>query len=354
MIDSIQEWQKVIIGKQTTIREAMQVIDQGALRICLVCDQNQQLLGTVSDGDIRRGLLGQIDMADQVTLVMNDQPHTATVSDTREHCLAVMDQLSILVLPIVDSKGKLVGLETLHHAIHRPEFDNPVFIMAGGFGTRLRPLTDNCPKPMLKVGDKPMLEHLINRFMDLGFSNFYISTHYLPHVIRDHFSDGSHLGVRITYIHEDEPLGTGGALGLLPHAEIKLPLIMMNGDVLTNLDFTKMLLHHVESGCDATMCVREYEYQVPFGVVESKNELISAMVEKPLYRYHVNAGIYIISHDLVASIKKGTKIDMPTVLEERISMGNKVGVYTSHDYWLDIGRNEDFQRAQNDIKGLLQ
>lgn len=349
----MNEWRSIIINKNTTVREAMQVIDQGALRICLVCNQAQQLLGTVSDGDIRRGLLGRVDMNDPVTLVMNDKPHTASENDTREHCLAVMDQLSILVLPIVDSEGKLAGLETRHHAIHHPEFNNPVFIMAGGFGTRLRPLTDNCPKPMLKVGDKPMLEHLINRFMDLGFSNFYISTHYLPHVIRDHFGDGSQLGVRITYIHEEEPLGTGGALGLLPHDEIELPLIMMNGDVLTNLDFTKILQHHLDSDCDATMCVREYEYQVPFGVVESKNELISAMVEKPFYRYHVNAGIYILSSDLVASIKEGTKIDMPTVLEERINIGNKVGVYTSRDYWLDIGRNDDFQRAQNDIKGLF-
>ncbi len=349
----MSEWKKVITGTQTSIREAMQVIEEGALRICLVCDQNQFLLGTVSDGDIRRGLLGHINMEDPVTLVMNDQPHTAMDSDSREHCLAVMDQLSILALPLVDSAGKLVGLETLHDAIHRPEFDNPVFIMAGGFGTRLQPLTDNCPKPMLKVGDKPMLEHLINRFMDLGFSNFYISTHYLPHVIRDHFSDGSQLGVRITYIHEEEPLGTGGALGLLPHDVIELPLIMMNGDVLTNLDFTKMLQHHLDSDCDATMCVREYGYQVPFGVVESKNDLITTMKEKPLYQYHVNAGIYILSSDLIKSIKKGSRIDMPTVLEHRINQSFKVGVYTSHDYWLDIGRNADYQRAQIDVKDIF-
>ena len=308
------ELKRILIEEKMTVRSAMQVIDRAALRIGIVCDNDQRLLGTLSDGDIRRGLLGGINMDDLVTLVMNTEPQTALLGDSRERCLSIMEKFNILVLPVVDSDNRVVGLETLHQIIHRPKFDNPVFIMAGGFGTRLRPLTDNCPKPMLKVGDKPMLEHTIRRFADLGFTNFYISTHYLSHVIRDYFSDGSELGVKITYVHEDTPLGTGGALGLLPRDKIKQPIILMNGDILTNLDFTKMLKHHIESGCDATMCVREYEYQVPFGVVESKNDLISAMKEKPIHRYHVNAGIYVLSSETINSIEKDTNIDMPTLL----------------------------------------
>lgn len=348
------DWQDVVLTPQSDIRDAMRTLDETALRIAIVCDENNKLLGTVTDGDIRRGLLKNSDMQDSVSAVMNQSPRTVTPSHTRQQRIEIMDQYDLLALPIVDDKNHLVGLETLHQVLKPKKRDNPIFIMAGGFGTRLRPLTDNCPKPMLRVGDKPMLEHLINQFRVLGFHDFYISTHYMPEVIQEHFGDGNQWDISITYIHEDTPLGTGGALGLLPKNLPQLPLIMMNGDVLTKIDFTELLEHHKSLNLDATMCVRELEYKISYGVVESEGGLITNMVEKPTYRYHINTGIYVLSPECVASVQHNTKIDLPTLLKQRMDKSKKVGIYTTHEYWLDIGQMADYQKAQQDIKGFYQ
>lgn len=346
----MNDWKSVVLKPEETIRDAMRTIDEAALRIGLVCDEQHRLLGTITDGDIRRGLLAATDMCDPVTKVMNKTPTVVKPTDTRQQRLDIMDKYDLLSLPIVDDNNCLVGLETLHQVLQPKKQDNPVFIMAGGFGTRLRPLTDHCPKPMLHVGDKPMLEHLINQFINLGFHDFYISTHYMPEQIREHFGDGSKWNVSITYVYEDSPLGTGGALGLLPKSLPKLPLIMMNGDVLTKVDFKRLLEHHESNEFDATMCVRELEHKVSFGVVESQNDLVTNMVEKPTYRYHINTGIYVLSPECVASVKPNTKIDLPTLLAQRMEEKEKVGIYTSYDYWLDIGQMADYQKAQQDIK----
>ena len=349
----MNDWKSVVLKPEATIRDAMRTIDEAALRIGLVCDEKHRLLGTITDGDIRRGLLAATDMCDPVTKVMNKKPTVVKPTDTRQQRLDIMDKYDLLSLPIVDDNNCLIGLETLHQVLQPKKQDNPVFIMAGGFGTRLRPLTDHCPKPMLHVGDKPMLEHLINQFINLGFHDFYISTHYMPEQIREHFGDGSKWNVSITYVYEDSPLGTGGALGLLPKSLPKLPLIMMNGDVLTKVDFKRLLDHHQNNGFDATMCVREIEHQISFGVVESQDNLITAMVEKPTYRYRINTGIYVLSPECVASVKPNIRIDLPTLLAQRMEEKEKVGIYTSYDYWLDIGQMADYQKAQQDIKGFL-
>lgn len=348
----MSDWKSVVLKPEATIRDAMRTIDEAALRIGLVCDEQHKLLGTITDGDIRRGLLAATDMCDPVTKVMNKTPTVVKPTDTRQQRLDIMDKYDLLSLPIVDDNNCLVGLETLHQVLQPKKQDNPVFIMAGGFGTRLRPLTDHCPKPMLHVGNKPMLEHLINQFISFGFHDFYISTHYMPEKIRKHFGDGSKWNVSIIYVYEDSPLGTGGALGLLPKSLPKLPLIMMNGDVLTKVDFKRLLEHHESNKFDATMCVRELEHKVSFGVIESDNNLITGMVEKPTYRYHINTGIYVLSPECVASVKSNEKIDLPTLLARRMKKDKKVGIYTSYDYWLDIGQMADYQKAQQDIKGL--
>lgn len=344
------DWKRVLLNVNDTIRDAMRAIDSAALRIAVVCDAHYNLLGTITDGDIRRGLLADCDMNDSVKRVMNRNPLTSKDTDTREQRLKLMDQHDLLAIPIIDEKNHVVGLETLHQAMQPKKRDNPVFIMAGGFGTRLRPLTDHCPKPMLRVGEKPMLEHLVDQFIAFGFHDFYISTHYMPEQIREHFGDGEKWDVSIQYVHEDEPLGTGGALGLLPKNLPNLPLIMMNGDVLTKVDFTKLLERHEQKNFDATMCVRELEHQISFGVVESEDSLITAMVEKPVYRYRINTGIYVLSPECVAEVKADTRVDLPTLLEQRMQQQKRVGIYTSYDYWLDIGRMADYQKAQKDIE----
>ncbi len=346
-------WQKTLISESSTIKQALEIINSEALRVAVVVDQDKKLLGMITDGDIRRGLLSDFLLTDSVAKVMNSKPITAKQGITKEALVNIMEKNEILSVPLLDTGGKVVGLETLHSALSKDRYQNPVFIMAGGFGTRLRPLTDNCPKPMLKVGEKPILETVIKSFIRAGFSNFYISTHYMPEQIYQHFGDGSNLGVNISYVHEDTPLGTGGALGLLPDDIPRdLPLIMINGDVLTKVDFQRLLNFHLENDADATMCVREYDYQIPYGVINGDGNQITSMVEKPIQRFFVNAGIYVVSPRVIQSVEKNQKIDMPTLLEQHMEERQKVLMFPIHEYWLDIGRMDDFNRAQVDILSL--
>lgn len=206
---------------------------------------------------------------------------------------------------------------------------------------------------MLKVGDKPILEQILLNFVEAGFHRFYVSTHYMPEVIRDYFGNGEQWGVSIEYVHEDEPLGTGGALGLLPHDEIDQPLFMMNGDLLTSLNLHSFLEFHEKHSGIATMCVREYEHQVPYGVITSEGTKVKSMVEKPIHRFFVNAGIYLLDPALVKSVKPGTRIDMPTLLEQKIEVGEAVNMFPIHEYWLDIGRMDDYNRANTEANGSL-
>ncbi|MEZ8985208.1 alcohol dehydrogenase [Vibrio cyclitrophicus FF160] len=346
-------WQKTLIPESSTIKHALEIINNEALRVAVVVDQDLRLLGMISDGDIRRGLLNDLTLSDSVVEVMNISPITAKSGASKECLVELMEQNQILSVPLIDQGGKIVGLETLHSALSKGQYKNPVFIMAGGFGTRLRPLTDNCPKPMLKVGDKPILETVIKSFIKAGFNNFYISTHYMPEQIHQHFGDGSSLDVSILYVHEDAPLGTGGALGLLPDSMPRdLPLIMINGDVMTKVDFQRLLNFHIENDADATMCVREYDYQIPYGVINGEGNQITSMVEKPIQRFFVNAGIYVVSPRVIQSVEKNQKIDMPTLLEQHMEERQKVLMFPIHEYWLDIGRMDDFKRAQVDILSL--
>ncbi len=346
------EWQNVLLEPSATILEALEIINKEALRVALVIDKEQHLVGVVTDGDIRRGLLNNLSLNDAIALVMNTNPTVAEVGAERESLIDLMESKGVLSIPLLKD-GKVVGLETLHGALSKNKYQNPVFIMAGGFGTRLRPLTDTCPKPMLKVGDKPILETVVKSFIKAGFSNFYISTHYMPEQIHQHFGDGSNLGVNISYVHEDSPLGTGGALGLLPEDMPRdLPLIMINGDVLTKVDFQRLLNFHIENDADATMCVREYDYQIPYGVINGEGNQITSMVEKPVQRFFVNAGIYVVSPRVIQSVEKNQNIDMPTLLEQHMKERQKVLMFPIHEYWLDIGRMDDFKRAQVDILTL--
>ena len=346
-------WNNVLIKPDNTIRDALEIINNEALRVVLVVNEEQELLGVVTDGDIRRGLLNNLPLTESVSEVMNTNPTTAFEGSSREELIELMESRGILSIPLLDAGDKVVGLETLHGALHQPKHQNPVFIMAGGFGTRLKPLTDTCPKPMLHIGNKPILETVIRSFIKAGFVNFYISTHYMPEQIQAHFGDGSEMGVNVTYVHEEQPLGTGGALGLLPKDLPKdLPLIMMNGDVLTKVDFQRLLDFHVDNGADATMCVREYDYQIPYGVINGEGNKITSMVEKPVQRFFVNAGIYVVSPEVIASVPKNHRVDMPTLLEEHMNERDNVLMFPIHEYWLDIGRMDDFNRAQADIHTL--
>lgn len=349
----MKNWESTFVGPQTSLEQAISTMDRSALRIAIVVDDECRLLGTLTDGDVRRALLRYQSLAVPVSQVMCTTPQVAQRDWSRERVLAVMESTQLLQLPVVDIDNRVVGLETLHGLLDKRLLNNPVFLMAGGFGTRLYPLTNDCPKPLLKVGDKPILELILERFIQAGFHRFFISTHYLPEMVRDYFGDGKRWGVSIRYTHEETPLGTGGAVGLLPHDEINEPMLMMNGDLLTTLNYRELLDFHNANKGVATMCVREYEYQVPYGVIQSEGHLIRSMVEKPVQKFFVNAGVYVLSPELVKSVAPGAKVDMPTLLEREITLNRDVAMFPVHEYWLDIGRMEDFKRAQEEFRTFM-
>ncbi|QSX39728.1 nucleotidyltransferase family protein [Shewanella cyperi] len=344
-------WERSLISPQQTILEAIEILNNEVFRLVLVVDESKHLLGTITDGDIRRGLLRNVPLTSPVSEIMFRNPVTASWGTSKKALAALMESRSIGSVPLLRDKV-VVDLRTLKSVTEHNHYDNPVFLMAGGFGTRLRPLTDNYPKPMLSVGGRPILETILLSFIRAGFTNFYISVFYKPELIKNYFGDGSRWNVKIEYVQEDSPLGTAGALGLLPEDLPKLPLIMMNGDILTNVDFERLLAFHNESNATATMCVREYEYQVPFGVINGKGHKILSMEEKPIQRFFVNAGIYVLSPALVETVLPGTRIDMPTLLEQALAKEQDVLMFPIHEYWLDIGRLDDFDRAQADIVRL--
>jgi dTDP-glucose pyrophosphorylase len=342
-------WKKILVSSSSNIQDVLKVIDSESLQLALVVDLNNRLLGTVTDGDIRRALINGVPLSNPISDIMFTTPTVVNCSTSKGQLLALMNAKQLNSIPILDN-GIVVGLETIHHITQKAKYDNPVFLMAGGFGTRLKPLTDHCPKPLLKVGDKPILETVLLSFVKSGFHNFYISTHYLPEMIKEYFGDGEKWGVSINYVHEEQPLGTGGALGLLPKDLPDLPVIMMNGDVLTKVDLEALLAFHNKNAANATMCVREYEYQVPFGVIESEGNKIKSMVEKPMQRFHVNAGIYVVGRKIIEQVNNNEVVDMPTLLERYLD--KSVLMFPFHEYWLDIGRIDDFNRAQIDIQTL--
>ena len=221
--------------------------------------------------------------------------------------------------------------------------------MAGGFGTRLHPLTEKTPKPLLKIGDRPILETILEQFIDYGFHDFYISTHFKSELIKDYFKDGGLYGVNIHYIYEDVPLGTAGSLGLLPSSISDLPIIVMNGDILTKVNFEHLLDFHNSNKSDATVCVREYDFKVPYGVIETTNGCsIKSINEKPIHKFFVNAGIYVINKDLIDKIDGKRYLDMTDFLEGVINY-NKVNAFPVHEYWLDIGHISEYKRANKEI-----
>jgi len=342
----------ILINKNYTIRESMRKIDSAGLRTVFVVDKNNTLIGSISDGDIRRGLLKDLNMDDSIKNVINKKPVFIDSSASKIDKIKIIEKNGLACLPVLDIDGKVIEVETLISLNKSKSRKNPVFIMAGGFGTRLRPLTDECPKPMLTVGGKPILEIIISRLKSQGFNDFYLSTHYLPEVIKNHFKDGKDFGIKITYLHEEKPLGTGGALALLPKDLSNFPILMLNGDVLTDLDFAKLLDFHNKNRFDVTMCVKEVGHQISYGVVDSSDGEVIGMREKPTIQHDINTGIYIVCESCVKSLTKNTRIDMPSYLELKIHDGYKVGSMRHSGYWLDIGRIDDYHKAQRDIKDL--
>ncbi|WP_319588655.1 nucleotidyltransferase family protein [uncultured Desulfobulbus sp.] len=342
----------ITISPDNTIRQALEAIDLGAMQIALIVDGENHLIGTITDGDIRRAILKGRGLSDSIDGVFNIQPTKAYINQPKEDILQLAIINGIKQVPMVDENGCLVGIEYIDDYLRKSEKPNTVILMAGGLGTRLRPLTENIPKPMLKVGTKPILETIIENFSSYGFRNFFLCVNYKAEIIMQYFGDGSRQGVNIRYIQEPTRLGTAGALSLLPELPPD-PLLVMNGDLLTNINFEHLLNYHLTADAMATMCVREYDFQVPYGVVEMAGASIQAIVEKPIHNFYVNAGIYVLSPKAVSLIPKDSFFDMPELFQQLIHSEKKICSFPIKGYWLDIGRSDDFAKANTDYEEIF-
>lgn len=344
-----QPWRQVLITENKSLKETIEVIDKAALQIALVVDDSLRLLGVVTDGDIRRALIKGLSLETPVDRVMNRNAKTLRDNSSMSQQLAFLRRYQVLHLPLVGHDGKVTGLATLRDLYQPETLGNPVVLLAGGLGRRLRPLTNDCPKPLLEIGGKPILQTIIENLAKAGFNDFYIAVHYLAEQIKSYFGDGEQWDVHINYIEEKEPLGTAGAIGLLPDDLSDLPILVMNGDILTQVDFQNLMRYHAEQDASATVCVRQYEYQIPYGVVSLENHSVTAIIEKPVYRCFSSAGIYVLEHSFVADIRQMGRCDIPDLLNQCINDGRLICSYPIHEYWLDIGREADFLRAQGEF-----
>lgn len=337
-------WRRAVLQPVATLHDAIHRLNEVALKIVLVCNDTGSLLGTISDGDIRRGLLRGLTLSSPVMEVTRTDPLVVPEGMGRKLVLQLMAANKVQQIPVVDAQGKPVGLHLWDDLAVPAERPNLMVIMAGGMGTRLRPYTESCPKPMLPVAGRPMLEHIIERAAREGFRNFLLAVHYLGHMIEDHFANGERFGVRIDYLREDSPLGTAGALSLLGQPP-ELPFVVTNGDVMTDIRYGELLDFHRRQGAMATMAVRLHEWQHPFGVVQMEGVDIVGFEEKPISRTHINAGVYALSPSALSYLVRNERCDMPGLFERVQNGGLRTIAYPMHEPWLDVGRPDDLKLA---------
>lgn len=343
----MDNWRKIVVDETTSIFDAIKVIDAGAIGAVLVVDHNYRLVGTITDGDVRRALLQQVDFNKAVTEIMNKKPKAVRTGVSPEKILKTMQKNSLHHIPVVNKQSVVMGLTIMDELIATKQHDNWVVIMAGGLGKRLRPLTEDCPKPLLKIESKPVLQIILEQLIEYGFHRFVFSLNYRGQMIRDYFKDGKQLGVTIKYIEEEQALGTAGPLGLFDQS-LDQPLIVMNGDIITRLNFNHLLEFHSNQDTKATVCVREYQQTIPYGVVEINKDQLLALEEKPINNYFVNAGIYVLEPEILKYIPENQAYDMTDLIKNLIQTKHKTAVFPIREYWTDIGRIEDYKQAHRD------
>ena len=342
-----ESWRKTLLPANASLHEAICCLDEASLQIAIVVSADGLLVGTLTDGDIRRGLLRGLEMSSPIEGIIYRDPLVVPPDWSRDTVLQLMQANKIHQLPVVDESRHVVGLHLWDELLAPGKRPNVMVIMAGGRGTRLGTYTENCPKPLLPVGGKPMLEHIIERAKAEGFNRFVLAVHYLGHMIEEYFGNGGRWQVQIEYLREQSPLGTAGALGLL-RSRPEQPFLVTNGDVLTDIRYGELLDFHSRHSASATMAVRLHEWQHPFGVVKTKGVDIVGFEEKPVSRSHINAGIYVLEPDALDLIGKDEHCDMPTLFARLQEKPTRTIVYPMHEPWLDVGHPDDLERARGD------
>lgn len=344
------EWKSMLVSPDQTVLDTIAIIDKSGAQAAVVVDDQGRLRGVVTDGDVRRGILRGIRNTDPVRMILNPSPTSVPAGTPDERIDELMAIKGILQVPVVDADGRLVDVKLSDRLRLNRQYDIPVVLMAGGEGKRLYPLTADVPKPLLKVGGRPILEVIVQNFVEQGFRKFFLSVNYKAEMVENHFGDGSKWGAEIQYLREKTRLGTAGALSMLP-ASLKGPVIVMNGDVLTKVNFGSLIAFHRKENAVATMAVRDFEYQIPYGVVKIDSNIIQSIQEKPIRTYFVNAGIYVLSDEARAMIPRdGAYFDMPQLFHQALSSGQRTAAFAIREYWLDIGQRADFDRASEDYR----
>ena len=342
----------LFVSPGNTMLEVMQRINEAAQGISLVLDPEGCLLDTVTDGDLRRAVLAGINLLKPISELRKDrhQPFTMPIGTPLVELAKLMRERRVRHIPLVDDDLHVVDMVQLSDLIT----DSPAglgvsaVVMAGGYGARLRPLTNEIPKPMLPLGDKPLVEHTIDNLRRYGVQQVYMATHYKPEAFSNHFGDGHAFGVQIDYLHEEQPRGTAGVLASLPKGDD--PLFVINGDIVTEVSYGAMLRFHQESGAEMTVGVRQYEFSVPYGVIEMEGMSIRGVKEKPTHNFFVNAGIYLLERSAAEHVPSGCSFDMPQLIESLLSLDKKVIAFPISEYWLDIGRMADYEKARSDAE----
>jgi dTDP-glucose pyrophosphorylase len=343
----------ICIHLGSTIEKAIKAIGCGNVKIALVVDSDNRLLGTLSDGDFRRGILKGKVLNDVIDDIYHANAISSNENISREELLNLCSKNQISQIPIVNKDNQIVDLFVLDEILTKKQHKNTVVLMVGGLGTRLMPLTENIPKPMLKVGENPILQTIIEGFSKYGFTNFIMCLGYKSNLIQDYFQDGKAFGVNIEYVVEDKRMGTAGALTLLQQT-IDKPFFVMNGDILTSVNYEQLLDFHESNKSRATMCVREYDIEVPYGVVELNDENIISIKEKPIHSFFVNAGIYLLEPECIDLIPNNEFYDMPVLFEKLLDLEEKIISYPLKEYWLDIGHINEYKKANKEYKSVFE
>lgn len=351
---SDKNWRESILPPTATVEQACKIMKDSTMGFVLVLDDKGRLRGILTRNDFRKGLIKRVSLNAKVTEIMNPDPYTVKKNEPEEATLAFFKKTSLMHLPVIDDEGKVLRVDYCDDHTKIAEKDNWVIIMAGGLGERLRPLTDNVPKPLLKVGSKSILENIIENCIRSGFKKIFLSVNYKSGMIKDTFGDGSNWGIKIEYLEETKKLGTAGALSLLPATPPKT-ILVMNGDLLTDLNFQELMHFHMEHKANATMCVKEYEFSVPFGVVKvgRGNTQIVGIDEKPVQKFFINAGIYLLEPEVLEEVSENRYLDMPDLFKILLEKKKLTSIFPIHEYWLDIGRIEDYKKANGDVKKKL-
>ncbi len=342
------------VGPDAPLREALKVMDVNGEGVVLVVDRDMAFQGIVTDGDVRRATLAGLSFEERVDAFLKNKPPRgparplASSADAPPSQWArLMDGAGVRHLPLLDENGCVQGLVLMSQMAEEAELPLRAAVMAGGFGVRLRPLTSATPKPLLPIGDKPLIERIIDQLRDSGVRRVNITTHFKADKIKDHFGDGGKFGVEVGYTDEDQPLGTAGALAKIK--DVNEPLLVINGDVLTGVDFRAMLEFHKSNDAKLTVGVRKYDMSVPYGVVEVDGARVARLSEKQA-SFFINAGIYILEPSAVAAIPEGERFDMTDLIDQLLAAGEMVASFPIHEYWLDIGQVEDYTQAFEDAK----